>query len=142
MEPGGIVMGTTVEETPQQSLISKIFTGSVPVLSNVKRLTKHPAFALHNPNRVSALIGAFAANPLGFHAADGSGYRFIGEIVVKLDKLNPLAAARLAKIFTRWRDFEPRRQKLMKEEIGRLASHKGLSVNSREIVERCLGGKG
>ncbi len=112
------------------------------VLSNVKRLTKHPAFALHNPNRVSALIGAFAANPLGFHAADGSGYRFIGEIVVKLDKLNPLAAARLAKIFTRWRDFEPRRQKLMKEEIGRLASHKGLSVNSREIVERCLGGKG
>ena len=42
------------------------------------------------------VIGVFAANPLGFHAADGSGYRFVGEIIAKLDKLNPLAAARLA----------------------------------------------
>jgi len=112
------------------------------VLDDVKRLTKHSAFALHNPNRVSALIGVFTGNPLGFHASNGSGYRFVGEIIVKLDKLNPLATARLAKAFSRWRDFEPKRQKLMYGEIKRLAALKGLSVNCREIVERCLVSKG
>ena len=38
-------------------------------------LLDHEAFTLENPNRVRALIGAFArGNPTGFHRADGAGY--------------------------------------------------------------------
>jgi aminopeptidase N len=40
-----------------------------------RALMGHEKFSLTNPNRVRALIGAFAVgNPLRFHAADGSGY--------------------------------------------------------------------
>jgi aminopeptidase N len=110
------------------------------VLKDVRRLMKHPSFALNNPNRVSALIGVFAANPLGFHAADGSGYRFVTEILAKQDRLNPEAAARLAKTFLRWRDFEPKRQALMKAKLKKLSALKGLSVNCREVVRTALAG--
>ena len=56
----------------------------------------HPAFSIANPNRVYALIGAFAAgNPTQFNAADGSGYDFVAEIVLALDRKNPQVAARL-----------------------------------------------
>lgn len=110
------------------------------VLATVQGLMKHPAFALNNPNRVSALIGAFAGNPLGFHAADGSGYRFIAGIIPKLDKLNPQAASRLAKPFLRWRDFDAKRQRLMKAELKKLAATKGLSANTREVVAKSLAG--
>ncbi len=55
-------------------------------LPRVKRLMDHPAFSLANPNRVRALIGAFAAaNQTQFNAADGSGYDFIATVVLVLD---------------------------------------------------------
>lgn len=58
-------------------------------VENVKSLLKHPAFDLHNPNKVYSLIGGFCGSPVNFHAKDGSGYKFLGEIVLQLDKLNP-----------------------------------------------------
>ena len=112
------------------------------VLKDVQRLLKHPAFTLNNPNRVRSLLGVFTGNPLGFHAADGSGYRFMGEMIRKVDKLNPHVGAGLAKPFLRWRDFDAKRQKLMQTELKRLGAHKGLSVNCREVVEKSLGVRG
>lgn len=108
------------------------------VLRDVKKLMKHPAFELTNPNRVSALIGAFIGNPLGFHAEDGSGYVFVGQVVAKLDKINPSKAARLMTPFLRWRDFTPKRQKLMRAELKKLDDKKTLSANVREIVSKAL----
>ena len=62
----------------------------------VRALMKHPAFDIKNPNRVRALIGAFSANHLRFHNADGSGYRLVGEVIRTLDPINPQVAARMA----------------------------------------------
>lgn len=39
--------------------------------------------------QVYSLIGGFCGSPVNFHAKDGSGYKFLGELVVQLDKLNP-----------------------------------------------------
>ncbi len=37
-----------------------------------------------------ALIGAFAGqNLINFHAADGSGYRFLADLVIQLNGFNP-----------------------------------------------------
>ena len=58
-------------------------------VENVKNLLNHPAFDLRNPNKVYSLIGGFRGSPVNFHAKDGSGYKFLGEIVLQLDKLNP-----------------------------------------------------
>jgi len=107
------------------------------VLSQVQKLIKHAAFSMKNPNRVSALIGVFAGNGLGLHAKDGSGYRFIADMILKIDPINPHSAAALAKSFVRWRDYDSKRQGLMKAQLRRLAAHK-LSANSAEIVARSI----
>ena len=108
------------------------------VLKDVKKLLKHSSFSIKNPNRVRALVGMFAENPLGFHAVDGSGYAFVAAIVAQVDKINPNAAVRQAKTFLRWRDFEPKRAKMMKAELQKLAGMTKISPNLREIVEKAL----
>jgi aminopeptidase N len=108
------------------------------VLKDVRRLLKHPAFTLKNPNRISALIGVFAGNIVGFHAKDGSGYRFIADMIVTIDPINPHSAAALCKQFARWRDYDPSRQKSMLKELRRLKAHKKLSANCAEIVAKSL----
>jgi aminopeptidase N len=98
----------------------------------------HKSFDIKNPNRVGALFGSFVANPFGFHAEDGNGYRFISDMIVRVDKINPQASARLAKSFLRWKDFNPKRRKLMKEVLEKLSKKPKLSVNVREIVAKAL----
>ncbi|MCL2468703.1 MAG: aminopeptidase N [Alphaproteobacteria bacterium] len=111
------------------------------VLQDVQKLLKHKAFTFKNPNRVMALIGAFIGNPLGFHATDGSGYMFAASMVEVVDKINPNAAARLAKPFLRWKDFDPKRQKLMKAALKKIAALPKLSNNVKEIVTKALASK-
>jgi aminopeptidase N len=108
------------------------------VLQEVHKLMKHPAFDMKNPNRISALVGVFAGNGMGFHAKDGSGYKFIGEMIPKIDSINPQSAAHLCKAFARWRDYDAQRQKMMQKQLVSLAAHKKLSANSSEIVTKSL----
>ncbi len=105
----------------------------------VRALMRHPAFDIKNPNRVRALIGAFSANHLRFHAHDGSGYRLIGEVVRALDAVNPQIAARLAGAFENWRRYDRHRQMLMRSELQTIGKMKGLSANLFEIVGKMLG---
>ena len=108
-------------------------------LERVQRLLEHPAFAWRNPNKVRALVGAFArANRPGFHRVDGAGYRLVGEAVRTLDAINPQIASRLTATFNAWRRLEPVRQGLMRIELERLAATPGLSNDAREIVARAL----
>ena len=108
-------------------------------LERVERLTEHPAFALRNPNKVRALVGAFArSNRVRFHAVNGEGYRFVASMVLALDPLNPQIAARMAGVFNGWRRLEPLRQALMRAELERLAGAPQLSSDLAEIVQRAL----
>ncbi len=111
------------------------------VLDEVVALLEHPSFSLRNPNKVRALIGAFAhANPAAFHRADGRGYRFIAEQILLLDRLNPQVAARLATSFTRWRRYDEPRQALMRGELERIAGSEKISEDVFEIVHKSLKG--
>ena len=105
----------------------------------VKTLTKHPLFSLKNPNKVRALIGAFAnMNPTGFARADGAGFRLVADIVLEVDGFNPQVSARMLGAFKTWRMLEPGRQKLAKEELQRISSHEKLSRDLFEIVTKTL----
>jgi aminopeptidase N len=109
-------------------------------LDTVRALMGHPAFSLTNPNKVRSLIGAFAMlNPTGFHARDGSGYRFHADQVVALDALNPQVASRMASAFNRWKRYDEKRRVLMRTELERIASTEGLSPDVFEIVSNALG---
>jgi aminopeptidase N len=108
-------------------------------IQRVIALTAHPAFNIRNPNKVRSLIGAFAmANPTGFHAADGSGYRFHADQVIALDAINPQMASRMAFAFNRWKRYEEKRQALMRSELARIAAVDGLSPDVYEIVSKAL----
>jgi aminopeptidase N len=109
-------------------------------LEKVAALTSHPAFDWKNPNRFRALIGAFAeGNPVCFHAADGSAYRFVADWLLRLDPVNPQTAARVAGAFETLGRYDETRQALIRAELARMAAAPGLSRNMREIVERILG---
>lgn len=116
-------------------------TSELPdTLTRVKQLANHPAFSIKNPNKVRSLIGAFCmANPRNFHALDGSGYAFLTEMLITLDKINSQIAARLATPFTRWQRFDSQRQKLMKQQLERLTALQ-LSADLRELVDKSLAG--
>jgi aminopeptidase N len=104
----------------------------------VERLAQHPDFTLANPNRMRSLVGAFAANQYAFHSADGRGYRFVADMILAADKLNPQSAARLVPPLGRWRRFEPGRSALMKAELERIVATPGLSKDVFEQVSRSL----
>ena len=108
-------------------------------VENVKRLVDHPAFDIKNPNKVYSLVGGFVGGtPINFHAADGSGYEFLGDIVLKIDKLNGGVAARMVGGFTRWRKYDEKRQEMMKAQLERIVKTEGLSENVFEIVSKSL----
>jgi aminopeptidase N len=108
------------------------------VLDKVRTLTAHPAFSMTNPNRVRALIGAFAANTTQFNRADGAGYAFIADNVLALDPNNPQLAARLATAFRTWRTLEVGRHVKAQAELTRIKATPNLSRDLADIVERAL----
>ena len=114
--------------------------GEPPVLDRVRVLLRHSAYSEKNPNNVSALVLGFCnGNPAEFHRPDGSGYGFWVEQVGRLDRINPIVAARLARCLERWRRYAPERGEQMRaalEEVGRFSQ---LSRDVREIIDRSLG---
>ena len=108
-------------------------------LERVKALMQHPAFNIKNPNKVRALIGAFAGQSLSnFHAADGSGYRFLADLVIELNGFNPQIASRQLAPLTRWRKYDSARQALMKAELVRIRDSGNLSSDVFEVVSKSL----
>jgi len=119
-------------------IMQAIKPGSETV-NTVRALMSHSVFSIRNPNKVRALIGVFAMlNPTGFHAADGSGYKFHADRVIELDPLNPQMAARMASAFNRWKRYDDDRKTLMQAELQRISSLDKLSGDVAEIVNNAL----
>jgi aminopeptidase N len=107
-------------------------------LARVKELLSHPAFDIKVPNKVYALIRAFASNHVRFHAADGSGYAFLADQAIRLNALNPQVAARMARGFDRWKKFDDARQAKARAALERIRDSKDLSRDVAEIVTKAL----
>ena len=108
-------------------------------LVRVKGLMKHPAFSITNPNNVRALLGQFCRNnPVNFHALDGSGYQFLVEQILQLDKLNPQIAARLLGALNSWHQYDEQRQQLIKQALQTIAEQPELSSDVYEVVTKYL----
>jgi aminopeptidase N len=108
-------------------------------LQQLKILMNHDMFDIKNPNRVRSLISVFASlNYVNFHNLDGSGYIFIADMVIQLDKLNPQVASRLVKSFSRWKRYSSTRQELMKLQLKRIIKQPKLSGDVYEIVSKSL----
>jgi aminopeptidase N len=104
----------------------------------VRLLEAHPDFTLHNPNRVRALAGAFSVNQQQFHLASGEGYRFLADIVIALDPINPQTAAKMLPPLGRWKRFDEGRAALMRRELGRILAVPELSKDVFEQASKSL----
>jgi len=106
----------------------------------IRKLMRHPAFTLTNPNRARSLIFSFCnANPVQFHALDGGGYAFWEEQVTALDRINPQVAARLVRSLDHWKKYQPVLQAKMHAALLQVAKIKTLSKDVRELVTKALG---
>ncbi|EYS94986.1 aminopeptidase N [Bartonella bacilliformis Peru38] len=108
-------------------------------LDHVQKLMKHPLFSQDNPNRVRALIGAFATeNPTSFHRIDGASYHFLCQLILEIDKKNPQLASRLLTIMRSWQQWEPIRQKKLEMALKTIAAAPKLSSDVADIINRIL----
>lgn len=107
-------------------------------LQQVQTALQHPKFSLENPNKARSLIGSFSRNVPHFHAEDGSGYRFIADKVIEIDRFNPQVAARLVQAFNLCNKLELHRKNLVKQELQRIRAQEGLSKDVGEIVGKIL----
>ena len=108
-------------------------------LGTVVKLTRHPLFSIKNPNKVRALIGAFAmGNPVNFNRPDGRGYAFLADRVLEIDAFNPQVAARLLSAFRSWKALEPERRRHARKTLQRIAAARPLSHDVVEIVGKML----
>ncbi|HQT63448.1 MAG: aminopeptidase N [Acidocella sp. 20-57-95] len=112
--------------------------GAPDTLQKVQFLTKHADFDLKNPNRVRALIGAFASNQAKFHDKSGAGYKLLADTIIALDAKNPQIAARLCTVLGSWRRFDSVRQDLMRENLERILAIEALSHNTYEMASKAL----
>lgn len=108
-------------------------------LLNVRRLLSHRSFSMGNPNRIRSLIGAFASgNPSAFHAEDGSGYRFLVEMLTDLNTRNPQVASRMIEPLIRLKRYDAHRQALMRQALEQLQGLDKLSGDLYEKITKAL----
>ena len=117
---------------------TQAFSMREDTIDAVRELQQHPDFTLNNPNRVRALAGAFSGNQQQFHLGNGAGYRFLADILLALDPINPQTAAKLVPPLGRWRRFDSGRQALMKAELERIVAQPGLSKDMFEQASKSL----
>ena len=55
-------------------------------LQQVQTALNHPKFSIENPNKARSLLISFSRNIPHFHAEDGSGYRFVADKVMEIDR--------------------------------------------------------
>jgi len=109
------------------------------VMRNVRQLLTHRSFTMSNPNRVRSLVGAFAsANPAAFHAKDGSGYKFLVEMLTDLNTRNPQVAARMVEPLIRLKRYDEDRQAMMRQALEQLLQLDKLSGDLYEKITRAL----
>ncbi|SHI61240.1 aminopeptidase N [Wenxinia saemankumensis] len=120
-----------------------LVAGQAPPESAVetaRSLADHPAFAWKTPNRFRALMRGLAGNHAGFHRADGAGYDFLADWIVRLDPVNPSVAARTSTVFSSWKRYDAGRQERMRAALHRMLDRDDVSRDLGEMAQRMLEG--
>jgi aminopeptidase N len=68
----------------------------------------------------------------------GRGYRFVADMILEVDRINPQVAARQVPSLGRWRRFEPKRAEMMRAELERIVGTPGLSKDVFEQASKSL----
>ncbi len=103
----------------------------------IEKLLSHPKFDWKAPNAIRAVLGGFSKNIELFHSLDGQGYLFFADKLIDLDKINPITASRMVKIFSKWKTYVDENKEGMYKSILKI-NRANISPNTREVVELIL----
>jgi aminopeptidase N len=107
-------------------------------INRLEVLESDPLFLSEVPNYLRALYLQFAKNNLvAFHAVDGSGYRFLGERIKKIDKFNPQVASRIASAFSLINKLDSGRKAKM-QDVLRDVMESSPSRDTYEVISKYL----
>ncbi len=107
-------------------------------LQRVQKLQKDELYDEKVPNLVRSLIGVFAKNYKHFHLKDGSGYKFIADKIIEIDRINAQMASGLCTAFKVYEKMNIVNKRMMEVELERIISSDTLSKNVYEIVSKIL----
>ena len=103
----------------------------------IEKLLSHSKFDWKAPNAIRAVLGGFSKNIELFHSFDGQGYLFMAEKIIEVDKINPITASRMVKIFSKWKTYIDKNKEGMYKSILKI-NKANISSNTREVVELIL----
>ena len=106
-------------------------------IDSIEKLLSHSKFDWKAPNAIRAVLGGFSKNIELFHSSDGQGYLFMAEKIIEVDKINPITASRMVKIFSKWKTYIDKNKEEMYKSILKI-NKANISSNTREVVELIL----
>ncbi|WIA10133.1 hypothetical protein OEZ85_010340 [Tetradesmus obliquus] len=107
----------------------------------VRGLMQHATFDASEYAICSAVLMGFSDSVVNFHAADGSGYRFLADAVLQVDDSNSFCAARAVRELGDWSNCAEPHRRLMCGQLARLAaSASSLSDDTADAVKSAADG--
>jgi len=103
----------------------------------IEKLLSHSKFDWKAPNPIRAVLGGFSKNVESFHSLEGQGYLFMAEKLIEVDKINPITASRMVKVFSKWKTYIEENREEMYKAILKI-NQANISSNTREVVELIL----
>lgn len=104
----------------------------------IKSLEKDPKYQKDVPNYIRALYMQFSKNNLvAFHDKSGSGYDFLAERIITVDKFNPQVSSRIAGAFANISKLDDERKGKMKKALESILKS-GPSKDLFEVVSKFL----
>ncbi len=106
-------------------------------LDRVAQLMQHKGFDIKNPNRLRAVLSGFVNNLPVFHASDATGYRFLANIILQVDKFNRDISSRWATFLAVVKRLEGEQQEQLLSILQELKSE-DISEQLEEIIDKAI----
>ncbi len=103
----------------------------------IENLFSNSKFDWKAPNSIRAVLGGFSKNIELFHSLDGQGYLYMSEKLIEVDKINPITASRMVKVFSKWNTYIEQNKEEMYKAILKI-NKANISSNTREVIELIL----
>lgn len=114
-------------------------TSSSPItFERIQAATIAKGYEATNPNNIYSLHGAFGGNYLNFHTDKFDTYKWFADELIRIDKVNPQVAARLAQAFNFTKKLPADLKATAQTEVKRILATDSLSKNARELLEKTL----
>lgn len=102
----------------------------------LNRLLVDKAFISTNPNKIYALLNTFTTNGEKFNT--DSGYSFITEQIIAIDKFNPQVASRLVTGFSQVGNMKNSYKSMAKTSLSQILGQNKLSNNVLELASKII----